>query len=264
VAYSTDIDTHLSGSRLRNYRGILSVGHDEYWTKQMYDAFDAARDTGVNLGFFGANMNAGQVRLEASSSGVPNRVVVFYGSATLDPITDPTLKTVSWRDPLLNRPEQMLVGVMYSHQVMWSSQYDGYAPFVVTNSGNWVYAGTGFSDGDNAPGIVGYECDRFWTEHLPPNAITGTYTLLSNSPYLSNVGPSDYSSASVYQAPSGAWVFSTGTMGWSRALDNYEGYSVADSRIQQVTANVLNRFINTPTTLTRASSLPRGPSPAGH
>ena len=38
VTYSTDVDTHTNGGRLLNYRGFLSVGHDEYWSKAMYDA----------------------------------------------------------------------------------------------------------------------------------------------------------------------------------------------------------------------------------
>ena len=34
---------------------VLSVGHDEYWSQEMRDAVTAARDAGVNLGFFTAN-----------------------------------------------------------------------------------------------------------------------------------------------------------------------------------------------------------------
>ena len=55
VSYSTDVDTHVRGARLRRHRALLSVGHDEYWTKEMYDAAEAARDAGVHLGFFGAD-----------------------------------------------------------------------------------------------------------------------------------------------------------------------------------------------------------------
>src|SRR5437773_3615730 len=129
VTYSTDVDTHTNGSRLLNYRGFLSVGHDEYWSKAMYDAVIAARDAGVNLAFFGADAAAWQVRFEPSSSGVPNRVLVCYRDATIDPITDPSLKTVQWRDPPLNRPEQTLIGVQYTGgSVPWN---DGaYAPYV--------------------------------------------------------------------------------------------------------------------------------------
>jgi N,N-dimethylformamidase beta subunit-like protein len=242
VTYATDVDTHTNGSMLLNYRGILSVGHDEYFSKPMYDAFIAARDAGVNLGFFGANAIYWQVRFEPSSSGAPNRVLVCYRNASLDPNTDPTLKTVNWRDSQLNRPEQTLAGVQYTNQTAYSSQTGGYYPYVVTNSGNWVYAGTGFKDGDNLPHMVGYEADRLFGQYPSPNAVSGTYTLLSNSPFTIGSG-TDYSNSSVYQAPSGAWVFATGTFGWSYALDNFNGNNVVDPRIQQTTANVLNAFL---------------------
>src|SRR5216117_2942694 len=223
VTYATDVDTHTDGGRLFNYRVFLSVGHDEYWSKPMYDAVAAARDAGVNLAFFGADAAEWQVRFEPSSSGVPNRVLVCYRNATLDPITDPSLKTVLWRDPPVNRPEQTLIGVQYTDQVLFTQQTSSsYVPYVVTNSANWVYAGTGFRDGDSVPGIVGYEADRLFSQYPPPNAVTGTYTLVSNSA----IGTSDHANSSVYQAPSGAWVFGAGTINWSRALDNFNGWNV--------------------------------------
>ena len=243
VTYATDVDTHVNGSTLLNYRGVLSVGHNEYFSKPMYDSFVAARDAGVNLGFFGANPIYWQVRFESSSRGVPNRVVVCYRDATIDPISDATLKTVQWRDPLLNRPEQTLIGVQYTNQVMWQQQYAGYVPYVVMNSANWVYAGAGFRDGDSVPGIVGYEADRLFGEYPPPNAVSGTSVLLSSSPFTSNQSTPDYANSSIYQAQSGAWVFGAGTIGWSRALDNYNNWNVVDPRIQQTTANILNRFV---------------------
>src|SRR5216117_3629654 len=245
VTYSTNVDTHTDGARLVNYRGFLSAGHDEYWSKPMYDAVVAARDAGVNLAFLGGNAVNWQARFEPSSSGVPNRVLVCYRNATLDPIADPSLKTVLWRDPPLNRPEQTLVGVQFTDQVLFTQQTSSsYVPYVVTNSANWVYAGTGFRDGDSVPGIVGYEADRLFSQYPPPNAVSGTYTLLSHSPFAAATSPSDYSNSSVYQAPSGAWVFGTGTFGWNWALDDFlNGANKVDPRIQQTTANILNRFL---------------------
>ena len=73
VTYSTDVDTHETGGALRNSKGFLSAGHDEYWSKEMYDAAEAARDAGVSLGFFGANAIYTQVRYEPSAAGVANR-----------------------------------------------------------------------------------------------------------------------------------------------------------------------------------------------
>jgi N,N-dimethylformamidase beta subunit-like, C-terminal len=238
VTYSTDVDTHANGSRLLNYQGFLSVGHDEYWSKPMYDAVLAARNAGVSLGFFGANSVYWQVRFESSSSGVPNRVMVCYKAATIDPVGDPTLKTVTWRDPVLNRPEQTLVGVQYTSPM----QNSGYYPYVVTNSANWVYAGSGFHDGDTVPGIVGYEGDQSFNAYPPPDAVAGTYTILSRSPFISDAGSQNVANSSMYQSLSGAWVFGAGTIAWSWGLDDYGGRGLTDPRIQQVTANILNRF----------------------
>ena len=246
VTYSTDVDTHTDGGRLLSYRGILSAGHDEYWSRPMYDAFVAARDAGVHLAFFGADAIYSQVRFESSSSGVPNRVLVCYRSATLDPNPDPSLKTVLWRDPPVNRPEQTLIGVQYTDQVLFNQQTSSsYVPYVVTNSANWVYAGTGFRDGDSVPGLVGYEADRSFSQYAQPNAVSGTYTLLSRSPFTGSRGAPDYANSTIYQAPSGAWVFAAGTLNWSLALDKLVGWSSLepDPRIQRTTANILDRFI---------------------
>jgi len=247
ITYATDLDTHTDGFRLLNYHGFLSVGHDEYWSRPMYDAAVTARDAGVNLGFFGADPVYWQIRFEDSSNGVPNRVIACYKDETRDPNSDPTLKTVLWRDPPLSRPEQQLVGVQYTSMPPYNNGF--YAPYVVTNSTNWIYAGTGLKDGDSAPALVGYEADRFFSEYPAPNAVAGTYTLLSHSPYQSAQGP-DYGNSSIYQAPSGAWVFASGSMNWNWGLDSYpDGIDhgnfppgVVDARIQRATANILDRF----------------------
>jgi hypothetical protein len=119
--------------------------------------------------------------------------------------------------------------------------YGSNVSYVVTNSSNWVYAGTGFHDGDSVPGIVGYEMDRLVSNYpMPPNT---SYTLLSHSPYVSSGGVADYANSSIYQAPSGAWVFAAGTISWNWGLDNFS-YALADPRIQQTTANILNAFLN--------------------
>src|SRR5262249_50535657 len=154
-----------------------------------------------------------------------------------DPVTDPTLATITWRawwGP--DRPEQQLMGSQFVGQL------SGNAPYVVTNSTNWVYTGTGFHDGDSVPGIVGYEADRQFTDMTLPTVVPGSYVLLSHSPVTVG-GTSDYSNSAVYQATSGAWVFASGTMSWSWALDDYGGRGLVDSRIQKTTANVLNRFV---------------------
>src|SRR5438309_1584293 len=240
VTYSTDIDTHANGGELQNHKAFFSVGHDEYWSKEMFDAAEAARGTGVNLAFFGGNAVYTQVRFEPSAAGVANRVMVCYRNQPwnpTDPVQGPTT-TTEFRSPPVNRPEQTLLGIQYGATLPNTD-------YVVINSSHWVYAGTGFQDGDVVPGIVGYEADTFWPNFPPPNS--ANQTLLSRSPFTDTRGVTTYLNSSIYQAPSGAWVFGAGTISWSWALDDVPGplrHSRVDSRIQQATANVLNAFLN--------------------
>ena len=236
VTYTTDVDTHANGLALQGHKAFISGGHDEYWTKEMYDAAEAARDHGVNLAFFGSNAVYWQVRYESSAAGVADRVIVCYKDPGLDPVQGATTTTL-WRDGPLNRPEQTLVGVQYTSGVDWGKN----VPYVVTNSGHWIYQGTGFKDGDTVPGIVGYEMDRLWSGYPQPNALS--QTLLGNSPFTYGSGTTDYANASLYQAPSGAWVFASGTSSWDWGLDNVDN-NLMDPRIQRTTANLLNAFIN--------------------
>lgn len=234
VSYSTDLDTHKNGERLQGSRAFLVVGHDEYWSREMRNAVEVARDRGgVNLGFFGANDAYWQVRFEPSSTGVTDRIMICHKDAEVDPIDDPTGKTVKFRE--LGRAEQSLIGIQYA---AWNMRPDANTPYVVTNSSHWVYSGTGLRDGDSIPGIVGYEVDMLMPEY--PQAHGSGFTLLSKSPFRDADGTTHEVNSSIYQAPSGAFVFSAGTMSWSWALDR-AGYM--DTRIQQTTANILDRFI---------------------
>lgn len=243
VSYCTDVDTHTNSGRLLNHRGFLSVGHDEYWSKDMYDGVTSALASGVGLGFFGADAVYWQIRFEPNAAGTPNRVQTCYKDATKDPVSGPTT-TVLWRSTTLNRPEQQLLGSMFVAQ-----QANGVAarPFVVTNSGHWLYAGTGAQDGDSIAGIVGYECDKSQSAFPLPVSTPGSYTLLSDSTFTSSSSspdgtgqtPSEHCNAVVYQAASGAWVFNAGSIEFSWGLYNYGNRTVADQRIQGLAANVL-------------------------
>ncbi len=238
VKYSTDVDTHENSARLLNSKAFLSGGHDEYWSKPMYDGVQQARDAGVHLGFFGADAVFWQVRFEPSPlTGAADRVMVGYKDRTIDPVQGPTT-TILWRDPFLNRPEQQLTGVQFAGSIQLTTPNPN-APYVVKNSSSWVYAGTGLADGDSIPGIVGYEMDASMPGYPLPTSVAGTYQVLSQSPFTDSGGTTMTANSSIYQAPSGAWVFGAGTLSWSWGLDLA---NVVDPRIQRITANLLQRF----------------------
>src|SRR5438105_79358 len=238
VTYSTNVDTHANGASLLSHKAFLSVGHDEYWSKEIFDAIEGARDAGVNLAFFAADTGSVQVRFESSAPGAPDRVMICYKSAAIDPVNGPTT-TVAFRSPPVNRPEQALRGVMSASGAIVTS--GTLVDYVVTNSSHWIYAGTGLKDGDSVARIVGYEMDRYLSQYPPPDS--ANWTLLSHSPFTDYSGNATFANSSIYQAPSGAWVFSSGTISWSRALDGF-WYNAADARIQQATANLFAAFLN--------------------
>jgi titin len=237
----------------------------------MYDNVYAARDAGTSLGFFAANGIYNQIRFEPSTlNAAPNRVMACYKDATLDPynnpsspLYNPSLTTVTWRDSLLNRPEQQLMGVMYS------SYIDAGNPaltYIVqnsqTSSGQLIYGGTGLNDGNQVPKVLGYEFDKQFSIFTNPvtntdpasktTVVAGTYTLLSNSPYTDIYKNADHSNSSIYQVTSGAWVFAAGSMYWNWGLDSYTApagittYAVAapSPALQATTANILNLFVS--------------------
>jgi hypothetical protein len=98
-----DTDLDRWPSLITHYNGVVFSGHAEYFTRRMFDTLVAARNTGINLAFFGANTAYWQTRIESSPSG-PDRRVILYRDATEDPITDPKLVTVQFADKRINTP----------------------------------------------------------------------------------------------------------------------------------------------------------------
>lgn len=246
VSYCSIIDMHTDPSLLSRFKGLLFVGHSEYWSKEMYDRVQAARDAGIHLGYFGANEVYWQIRFENSSTGVPNRVIVGYKETyTNDPlyanVATRSQTTAMFRDTFIGRDENQLVGVMYD------SYRDGDIgqDYIVNNANHWVYAGTGFANGTKVTGIVGYEWDKRFSNGKEPAGLVQ----LSNSPVTDFANVSSTSNASIYQAASGAWVFCSGSMYWTFGLDftGYQVQSLVNAGIQQTTINILNKFINSGT-----------------
>ena len=135
----------------------------------------------------------------------------------------------------MNRPEQTLVGIMFD-SIIQTAPID----YIVANSSNWVYEGTGLRDGDALPGILGTVLDGYMPGYAHANAVS--QTLLSNSPYTDFQGVAKVANSSIYQAPSGAWVFAAGTIEWPWGLAGGPGTpSVADATVQRMTANLFER-----------------------
>jgi hypothetical protein len=233
LSYVTNVDLDRDPALLDGQRLFLSVGHDEYWSAPARDALERAIGGGLSAAFLSANSVYWQIRLEPGrTTGEPRRTIVSYKkrSSTLDPLRGTVLETTRWRDPPVNRPENALLGVMYT---AWL-QRD--AAWVVRNAAHWVYEGTGVRDGDQIHGIVGYETDRTVNNASWPTP-PGTETI-SHSPVVDVSGRAEFQEGAVRDTPAGGFVFAAGTIQWSWGLARN---GIADARVQRITENVLRR-----------------------
>jgi hypothetical protein len=227
VDYVTDVDLHQDPTVAASHEAVLYSGHQEYWSLQMREHTEKALAGGTDLAFFFGDPLFWQVRLDSSSTGAPNRVVVCYREAKRDSLAsaDPARTTVRWRDLPLNRPENALVGIMFNGGII--PRGDSY-PWVVNDASHPFFAGTGLKNGDRIPGIVTEEIDSVFQNGASPPGLT----LLAHSPAIN----SRFSDTTVYTAPSGARVFATGTFGWSPNLDK--------APISKFTENVIEAFLS--------------------
>jgi hypothetical protein len=240
VTYTTDVDTHsgISAASITSAKGLLSVGHNEYWSLQMYDAFEHARNRGKHLAFLGANDAYWQIRFENNTSGVLNRIITCYRNAASDPIADARLKTINWRD--LGRPEQTLIGVQFGNGKDFSNASTDGLPWIVTNASHWIYAGTQLTNGAPIASVLAQEWDLIYPQY--PQPINREFVIVSHS----TLSPSQTAypasplttDAVVYKSLSGAYVFGAGTMLWGYAVDS-------SPLIKQMTKNVLDKFLQT-------------------
>lgn len=219
VTYCSNLDLELDAGMLASSKVFLSVAHDEYWSRKMYEEAIKARDNGLSFAFFSGNSVKGQLNFfDSSVDGKPCRAFS--------------------RGPVFD-DEEKLMGL--------TSYGPGYGDWVVKNSGHWVYAGTGLRDGDRIPAIIG------WEYHGPPFANFEGLEVLAESPM--HQAEMKYGHAAViYPGPKGNWVFNAGTIWWPEGLSQPPGHIPAghnpsmrtfgvNPQVQKITSNVLNRMI---------------------
>ncbi|NUU24412.1 MAG: hypothetical protein HOV68_23350 [Streptomycetaceae bacterium] len=240
VGYVTDIDVDRRPSQLLRHKALIVGGHNEYWTRRMYDAAEAARDRGVNIAFFGANTVYWHARLEASPAG-PDRRVAVYRKLAEDPLAvqDPQQATVTWREAPLNRGEHRLVGATWGGLGVVGS-------FRVVDASSWIYAGTGVRDGQVLANSLGGEYDIA----VPGDPDTpANLDVIAAAPL--RIGPqATMGTMSYYTAPSGGGVFAAGTTYWPCQLRGACHEMPVDPTtrtvLERMTENILKAFAEGP------------------
>lgn len=103
IDYYTCVDIEKDTSIPSLYEIAVSNGHDEYWSANLRDAFENARDNGTNLFFTSSNTSLWHVRFDSTDTN-KRRMIVYKDSANTvgwDGTTkyDPVSYTGTWRDP---------------------------------------------------------------------------------------------------------------------------------------------------------------------
>jgi phosphodiesterase/alkaline phosphatase D-like protein len=256
VSYMSGVDTDRFGPLLKNHKTFVSVGHDEYWSGDQRANVESARDAGVNLAFFSGNEVYWKTRWENSidGSGTPRRTLVCYKETWANSKIDPSTQwTGTWRDQRFSppstggAPENALTGTAFM------ANHDDLAIQVSSTEGKlrfWrkttLATMTAGQTATLAADTVGYESDEDLDNGFRPAGAVRLSTTTGETPeYLTDYGPDVVPGVTthhlmLYRAPSGALVFSAGTIQYAWGLDqNHDGSSTpADPRIQQATVNL--------------------------
>ncbi|WP_267595876.1 N,N-dimethylformamidase beta subunit family domain-containing protein [Carbonactinospora thermoautotrophica] len=229
VTYATSVDLHAGRVSPRRHRVLVFPGHDEYWSTQMRRVVEEARHGGTHQVWLCANNMYWRVRFEPNAHGVEDRVMVCYKDMT-DPVYHAGGPTVLWRT--VDQPEQSVLGAQYVAIVGRP------APLVASGTDHWFWAGTKVREGQRFPRLVGVEADAIQSRYQLPAAVE--HVSLSASPFYDPAGRRRMQNTSLYQAPSGAWVFVAGTFHWPLALSK-PGW--VEPRIQQATENLFRKLL---------------------
>ena len=245
VTYISNLDTHADPKGLLRAKGFLSVGHDEYYSIEMFRHLKAAIDAGLSVAFLSGNTCCGRILFSPDSRGVPHRAFERVGvfgppGGTRDFVA---MKSLSHERPYANE----LVGAHSTGPVT------GGADWICAKPDHWLFAGTGMKQGDGIPGLVGWE----W--HGDPAPIPGLEVLATgptqDAPGKLNGGTY---TATIYPGPKGNFVFNAATCWWADGLSQPPGYERPsayatpkgpDARAQRITANVLMRMQRTNSTV---------------
>lgn len=229
LTYVSNLDTHRDAAGLRRCRGFLSVGHDEYWSIEMFRNVQAAIAAGVSVGFFSGNAVFGRIELDDRQRAFERVGVYGPPQGTQEFVS---ISTLPHERPYGNE----LIGAHSTGDVV------GHYPWICTRPDHWVYAGTGMRQGEQIPGVIG------WEFHGDPAPIPGLEVVASGPP---GAGRNAYT-ATVYPGPHGNVVFNAATCFWADGVAAPPGYrrhktlSGPDPRLQQITRNVLEKMLSVP------------------
>jgi hypothetical protein len=238
VSYISNMDTHADGKGLLRAKGWISIGHDEYWSLDMFQNVKDAVAKGVNAAFLSGDTCWGVLWVQPSTREAPHRVISRIGQ--FGPIEERAAKAYpEYRDLGQGGPsESTLIGARNLFP------YVGGADWICANEKHWIFQGTGMKNGEGVPGLVGWE----WMG--APADLPGLEVVAKGK--IAQKGVTEEYTATIYPGPKENFVFNAATCWWADGLSEPPGYRHPacygvqprgpDHRIQRITMNLFNRI----------------------
>jgi hypothetical protein len=202
LEYVTDVDVDAHPRLLLGQRLSMTLGHGEYWSRRIRNAWDAARDAGRNLAFLGANTGYWQIRYEDG-----HRTIVEYRESDLDPDPIAAQKTTAFRALDPPRPECELEGVQFQQGGLFGPLVN---PYTVVAAGNPWLTAAGLRPGDTLAGAVRGEWDA-----VQPGCDVPAPTVLFQ---YAGARPAD---ATLVHTPAGGRVLALGSEGFGTLVSGF-------------------------------------------
>jgi hypothetical protein len=233
VTYISNLDLHRDPKSLRRAKGFLSVGHDEYYSIEMFNHLKGAIDDGLNVAFLSGNSVCGRIEFKGPRHRTFTRVDRFGPPEEKELKDFPEMKRFRWSSP----NENTLMGARSTFPVT------GGADWTCVRPAHWIFEGTGMTTGDGIPGLVGWE----W--HGDPANIPGL-EIVASGKTKSGRGEGIFT-ATIYPGPRKNFVFNASSCWWADGLSEPPGYvrpsayitpKGPDRRAQRITRNILERM----------------------
>ncbi len=237
VTYCSNVDVHNDLGTITRCKAFLSVGHDEYWSRQQYDHCMEAVRQGVHFAFLSGNTCCFVAPYFPSSRGAANRIITRAGR--FGGIRE------NEREYMADLPaeapnEATLIGAQTV------SPFNGSGDWIVTQPNHWLFAGTGMRRGDRISGLVG------WEFHGEPAKIAGL-EVVAEGTTLNGSDREAHWTSTIYPGPKGNIVFNASTIWWAQGLSSPPGHMLPyshygrphgpDARVERITRNLFERMM---------------------
>jgi hypothetical protein len=273
--FVTNNDLHEDRKLLESCRLFISIGHDEYWSREMRGHFDRFIKSGGNAAIFGGNTCYWQIRLVPDEkTGAPHRLQLCCkdvhekpNTGVIDPFgpQGPSHRTgcglcgsgavtITWRDA--GYPENTSLGAGFALGA-WRGVDRGPGEFTVYRPDHWVFSGTGLCRGDRFGAadderILFYETSGvdYTLDNCGNPVPTGadgtpsTYVILALADLSFWATPGNAALGIFTHPRSGGMVFNAATTDWARGFEIcVSSGDLFRTVTAKITRNVIDRLL---------------------